>query len=245
MIVSQGNFFRIGQQILFRSNNRFYKTSKMKRYLITILLSGMLLGSGTITAQVSYGPSVAVQYSSVIGGYSYIKYLWDYGYNVGCFVSIPTHENQLIRSGLFINSLGYKYQYTEPYLTGSATSTLSLRNAYLQLPIVFMQKFKSGLHVEGGVFGEYQISQHQREVGSYSYTSDSLVLYGGIESNDYSITARRFQAGITTSFGYLYSGFDLSLSSQGNLTTLFRKEDVNYKGEHLFALGLSLAYHIR
>jgi len=209
------------------------------------LTSSIFFVSTALHAQISFGPAAAIQYSTCVGGYSYIKYQWEYGYQAGGFVLFPFKENDFFQSGLIVNSEAYKYQYTQSFNDGSASSTAYLHVAYLQIPLLCRKAFSNGMHLEGGGFVSYQISQHSGETTYYESLIDSFVMISQSASEDYNITGNRWQVGLAAGFGYLKSGFDLSLNSQYHLTSLFDMTDANYQKQHLFALSLALAYHIR
>jgi len=215
------------------------------RSFIFALAFAFIIAGRTASSQVSFGPAIGVQYSTSIGGYSYYHYEWEYGYKAGVFAQVPFKKNQWLRSELIFNLAGYKYQYTDVYPEGSEAISGFFHAGYLQLPVLFQRSFQSGFHFDGGAFSEYQLTQHQKEF-TYTRTSlDSFTIGTSELADSHNVTANRFQAGVTASIGFMKSGFDLSISSQYYLTSLFALKEESYRNQHLFALSLGLAYHVK
>ncbi|MFI5135332.1 MAG: hypothetical protein ACHQD9_05730 [Chitinophagales bacterium] len=219
-------------------------TPFMRKFLFTAL-SGIILFVSSAHAQIIYGPQIGVIYSTSVGGYSYYHYEWDYGYRAGAFAQLPVKKNQFLRSEIVFRMVGYKYQYTNIYPSGSVAVSGFLHAGYLQVPLLYERSFENGFHLDGGAFAECQLTQHWNEF-TYSRSSiDSFNISTTELENSHAITANRFQAGLAAAIGFMKSGFDLSLGSQYNMTSLFPIDDETYKKQHLFTLALSLAYHIK
>ncbi len=218
----------------------------MKAFSLLVISSFIMVLYSRVNAQATFGPVLGVNFSGIIGGYSYINYDHDYGVKAGAMANFPLSKKSFLHTEILFDSKSYKYHYTTAlpidYLVTDARVYEHSSFGYIEAPVMIGRKFSSGLHADAGLFIGYQVSQRETQTMEYEVYVNSVITEVTAVSTTNEISADRFQLGVQTAVGYVNSGFDLSLTSQYHLTPLYYfATDVPEK-QHFLNLSLALAY---
>jgi hypothetical protein len=211
-----------------------------------LLFALMVLQETRSPAQVVIGPQVGTNAGTVTSSLPSVTYLWDYGFSAGGFFEVPLSRKINFQSGLWLDVKPYEYDFSYLAEIDEKTNRVSInghpRFGYIKIPIMLVRNFDNGFHADGGGFVSYQVLQRQNEWSEWEEIGNPIMLTAETFKDSHEITGRRWQAGIQGSFGYLYSGFDLSIHGYAHLTALFAHQPPLQAAQYLHGFSISMAY---
>lgn len=213
----------------------------MKKSGKIIIVTLLLFISFHVQSQVRFGIRGGLNVSNLSG----IEYSHDYyhfdgldfraGFHVGILSHIMFTEKMGIETGFYYSQMGGK----ETIYASQSKTKLDCTPGYLQLPILFMYKFRlskdfylypsSGLYFAYGVTGDTKVREYYRGTNS-SRTDDFF-------GEDY----RRFDMGPVFAFNMQYqhflmtAGFEVGLISVNKNTRIYSHDSYYYDDRvHIF-----------
>jgi hypothetical protein len=148
------------------------------------------------------------------------------GYHAGIFFNTYLGRKFDIQPQLLYTNLGATLTQSIPYqlqnVEGWLTSISDIKLSYIQIPIVFVYRFRSEWNIHGGPYIGFLLADKEQILETFTYSSQSLSADTATNSTkgDYKI-----DVGLTLGIGYqLQSGIGLSLGYSFGLTNTFESQ---------------------